>query len=296
MDWDKLKIFHMVSKAGSFTHAGEMLNLSQSAVSRQISSLEESLGVILFHRHARGLVLTEQGEVLYKTTSEIFDKLNSIESRLMDSRDLSDGPLVVTTSEFIGSTWLMPRIKELKEEHPEIQLSIIYDDRVFNLGLREADVAIRLVNPNTPDLIQRNIAQVNMHICASKKYLDKHGRPSKLKDLRKYTLVGYPHNCPIPFQGANYVFEMAEINIDTDYNLLMVNSLYNIYTTIKEGLGIAALPNYLIENDPDIEIILPEYDSPKTDMYFLYPQERRNSKKITIFRDFLIKNSSETSF
>ncbi|MBU0858812.1 MAG: LysR family transcriptional regulator, partial [Alphaproteobacteria bacterium] len=88
MDWDKLRIFHAVAEAGSFTHAGEALNLSQSAVSRQISTLEESLGVSLFHRHARGLLLTEQGELLQKAAKDIFGKLSMIEGQLVDSRQL----------------------------------------------------------------------------------------------------------------------------------------------------------------------------------------------------------------
>src|SRR5579875_248335 len=84
MDWDKLRVFHAVAEAGSFTHAGEVLNLSQSAVSRQISALEESLNVPLFHRHARGLILTEQGELLFRTVQDVMLKLDAVRSHLTD--------------------------------------------------------------------------------------------------------------------------------------------------------------------------------------------------------------------
>jgi DNA-binding transcriptional LysR family regulator len=136
MDWDKLRIFHAVAEAGSFTHAGESLNLSQSAVSRQISSLEESLGVTLFHRHARGLLLTEQGELLHKTAREIFGQLSMIEGQISDSKQLPEGPMRITVAEFIGSTWLAPRLGKLREEHPDIQLTVLLDDRILNLGMR----------------------------------------------------------------------------------------------------------------------------------------------------------------
>src|SRR6202008_4460833 len=96
MDWDKLRIFHAVAEAGSFTHAGETLNLSQSAVSRQISSLEESMGITLFHRHARGLLLTEQGELLHRTARDIFGKLSMIEGQILDSKQLPEGPMRIT--------------------------------------------------------------------------------------------------------------------------------------------------------------------------------------------------------
>ena len=110
MDWDKLRVFHAVGEAGSFTPAGEALNLSQSAVSRQIGALEESLGVPLFHRHARGLILTEQGELLYQTTRDVFSKLTSVQSMLSESTEKPTGPLRITTTMAFGSIWLTPRI------------------------------------------------------------------------------------------------------------------------------------------------------------------------------------------
>ena len=103
MDWDKLRVFHAVAEAGSFTHAGEALNLSQSAVSRQISALEESLSVPLFHRHARGLILTEQGELLFRTARDVFSKLSMTEAMLTESREHPKGPLKVTTTVAFGS-------------------------------------------------------------------------------------------------------------------------------------------------------------------------------------------------
>ena len=150
MDWDKLRIFYAVAEAGSFTHAGETLNLSQSAVSRQISTLEESIGVTLFHRHARGLILTEEGELLHKTAGEIFGKLAMIEGQLADSRQLPEGPLRITVAEFIGSTWLAPKLAQLREQHPDILLTMLLDDRILNLSMREADAAIRLYKPEQP--------------------------------------------------------------------------------------------------------------------------------------------------
>ena len=121
MDWDKLRVFHAVAEAGSFTHAGDTLNLSQSAVSRQISALEETLAVPLFHRHARGLILTEQGEQLNRTVREVFAKLAMTEALLAESRDKAAGRLKVTTTVGFGSNWLAPRIMPFLEAHPEVR-------------------------------------------------------------------------------------------------------------------------------------------------------------------------------
>ena len=134
MDWDRLRIFHDVADAGSFTHAGATLNLSQSAVSRQVSALEDSLSIKLFHRHARGLILTEQGELLYQTVKDVFHKLAVVESQLSETRESPSGPLKVTTTVSFGSTWLTPRIKEFVETYPEVDFHLILTDTELDLG------------------------------------------------------------------------------------------------------------------------------------------------------------------
>ena len=149
MDWDKLRIFHMVAKAGSFTHAGATLNLSQSAVSRHISSFEEDLGITLFHRHARGLILTEQGELLFNTTSEIFAKMVMIEGQLSDARDSADGPLTLTMAEFLASSWLSELLPTFTKSNPEILLNF-EDTKIFPTATVEVNIMVtKKENTNT---------------------------------------------------------------------------------------------------------------------------------------------------
>lgn len=297
MDWDKLRIFYTVAEAGSFTHAGETLNLSQSAVSRQISTLEESIGITLFHRHARGLILTEEGELLHKTAAEIFGKLAMIEGQLADSKHLPEGPLRITVAEFIGSTWLAPKLARLRAEHPDIQLTMLLDDRILNLGMREADAAIRLYKPEQPDLVQRQLTSIHFHICASKDYLKKNGSPKTVKDLKNHTLIGYPENVPAPFADPNWLFRMAEIDSETvGAKTIMMNSMAGIFEAVKAGAGIAALPDYMIAENKDVTAILENATRAPVDVYFVYPEERRHSKRIGIFKDFLLKTVSETKF
>ncbi len=296
MDWDKLRIFHAVAEAGSFTHAGETLNLSQSAISRQISTLEESLGISLFHRHARGLLLTEQGELLQKAARDIFGKMSMIEGRLLDSKQLPEGPLRITTTEFIGSTWLAPRLNDLREKHPDVQLTLLLDDRILNLGMREADAAIRLYKPEHPDLIQRQLTTINFHIYGSKAYLEKHGMPEDIKDLKNHTLIAYPENVPVPFSDPNWLFRLAGLDPEDNYNLLMMNSMYAIHRAVEGGTGLATLPDYLAEDNKNIQMVLPQAQPDGVDMYFVYPEERRHSQRIAIFRDFLLKHIEKTSF
>ena len=290
MDWDKLRIFHAVAEAGSFTHAGEVLNLSQSAISRQVSTLEDSLGVTLFHRHARGLILTEQGDLLFQTTQAVNTQLTGVEGQLMDSQQLPDGPLKITTAEFIGSTWLAPKMPMMRERYPNIQISILVDDQVLDLSMREADAAIRLQKPEQDDLIQRHLTTIRFRICGSKAYFAKHGRPETKKDLKAHTLIGYPEHATEPFTEPNWIFRLAGLKPERDNNLLMMNSMYAIHRAVESGAGIAALPDYLIQESEQLEVILPDIERPPVDMYFVYPEERKQSKRIKIFRDFLLEN------
>src|SRR5467141_1085562 len=189
MDWDKLKVFHAAAEAGSFTHAGEQLGLSQSAVSRQVSALEQELTVSLFHRHARGLILTEQGELLYRTAHEVFMKLESARAKLTDSRERPNGDLKITTTIGIGVHWLTPRLGEFSELYPDIRITLLTTDEELDLGMREADVAIRLRQPTQPDLIRRKLFSVHFHAYASPEYLKRFGTPRSFDELDSHRII-----------------------------------------------------------------------------------------------------------
>tara|TARA_Y100000739_G_scaffold141838_1_gene122301 strand:- start:9 stop:908 length:900 start_codon:yes stop_codon:yes gene_type:complete len=297
MDWDKLRIFHAVAEAGSFTHAGETLNLSQSAVSRQVSSLEQSLKITLFHRHARGLILTEQGEELYKTAHEIYHQVIMTEAKLSDSKDRPQGPLTVTTTVGFGSVWLTPRIKEFVELYPEIDLNIIlvYDD--LDLSMREADVAIRLTAPRQPDLIQRHLMDIEYGIYASPEYLKIHGMPQTAQDLDKHKIVTFGQEVGDQtdlLPALNFLMEAGrESGLPRD-PILKVNNIYGIFRAVRSGVGIGALPEYLIEDSSSLVRVLPEMLNPGTHVYFVYPEELKQSARIAVFRDFLLRKIVES--
>ncbi|PCI56140.1 MAG: LysR family transcriptional regulator [Alphaproteobacteria bacterium] len=298
MDWDKLRVFKAVAEAGSFTHAGDELNLSQSAISRQISSLENSLGLPLFHRHARGLILTEQGDMLLQTTNDVFNRLQQVETRLSDSRMLPEGPLTITTVEFIASTWLAPQIGKFHQAFPDIQVTMLLDDRVFDLGKREADVALRLQPAGNSDLIEKHLTTINFALCTSKRYLEQHDKPKTLEDLKNHVMIAYPPNTQTPFLKPNWAFNRFDIEVQNNPKILLINSMHARYAAIKSGIGIAALPRYIVRQDDDLEILFPDLDIPSVDLYFVYPQERRNSKRITVLKDFLfeyIKNVEQNT-
>ncbi|KIL97245.1 Transcriptional regulator LysR family [Paramagnetospirillum magnetotacticum MS-1] len=297
MDWDKLRVFHAVAEAGSFTHAGEVLNLSQSAVSRQISALEESLNLPLFHRHARGLILTEQGELLYKTARDVFSKLAMTEALLTESRERAQGPLKITTTVAFGSLWLTPRIKDFLDAYPEISVTMVLFDGELDLAMREADVAIRMMPPRQPDLIQRHLLSMNYAVFASPAYIEKYGMPKSADDLDNHRIIVYGDDTRVsaPVSNVNWLLEAGASPDRPRKPVLEVNNIYGIYRAVKSGLGIAAMPEYLRGEAEALVHILPELKGPKVEAYFVYPEELRHSKRITVFRDFLLSKIAETA-
>jgi DNA-binding transcriptional LysR family regulator len=287
MDWDKLRVFHAVAEAGSFTHAGDTLNLSQSAVSRQISALEEALQVPLFHRHARGLILTEQGESLNRTVREVFAKLAMTEALLTESKERPAGRLKVTTTVAFGSSWLAPRLHSFLDQYPEVTMQLLLDDTDLDLAMREADVAIRMHTPKQPDLVQRHLTAIEWHVCASAEYLRKHGTPKTVEELDAHKLILFgDHHAPVA--DINWLAEAGRRPGAPRKALLEVNSLRGMLHAVKSGLGIAAVPDYMHAETDGLVRILADVKAPKVDVYFVYPEELRNSKRVAVFRDFLL--------
>jgi DNA-binding transcriptional LysR family regulator len=293
MDWDKLRVFFAVAEAGSFTHAGEVLNLSQSAVSRQVSALEESLEVPLFHRHARGLVLTEQGDILYRTAREILQKLNIAEARISESRERPKGPLKITTTIAFGSIWLAPRLKEFLEDYPDIDVSLMLSDNELDLSMREADLAIRMMPPTQSDLVQRRLMTLHYHLFAAPEYLEKHGTPEKPEDLDDHRLIVFGEEFRPPVPTLNWLLEVGTRGDGKRKAFLRVNSTYAIFRAVQSGIGIGALPHYLSQETTNLVPILPELEGPDVDVYFVYPEEMRHSNRIAVFREFIVRKVGE---
>jgi len=295
MDWDKLRVFHAVAEAGSFTHAGELLNLSQSAVSRQISALEESLNLPLFHRHARGLILTEQGELLYQTARDVFSRLAMTEALLTESRERAQGPLKITTTVAFGSLWLTPRIKDFLDSFPDITVTMVLFDGELDLAMREADIAIRMMPPRQPDLVQRHLLKMNYNVYAAPEYLKRHGMPTSAEDLDNHHIITYGDDQRIspPVADINWMLGIGADPARPRKPVLEINNIYGIYRAVRSGLGIAALPDYMSTETDNLVHVLPELRGPKLETYFVYPEELRHSKRITVFRDFLLHKIQE---
>jgi len=292
IDWDRVRIFHTVAEAGSFTRAADRLGLSQSAISRQISALEEDLGAPLFHRHARGLVLTEQGDILLDSAREVARRMAAAQSALKESRDIPAGHLRISTTIGIGTVWLPTHLPEFLERYPDITVSLLVSDGELDLSMRAADVAVRLHRPTQSDLIQRRLITFHTHIYGATHYLDRHGRPASAQDLDRHRLVAYGPEAQPPINALNWIQHAGREDDDQNgprRTNVTCNNVYGMLRAVESGAGLASLPDYLAAASKRLERVLSDLDGPSFTAYFVYPEELRSSKRVAVFRDFLLE-------
>ena len=293
LDWDKLRVFHAVAEAGSFTRAADTLSLSQSAISRQISSLEAEIGAPLFHRHARGLIPTEQGDLLATAASEMAARIESVRSELTETRERPQGKLRIATTVGFGSGWLTERVDRFLELYPDIKLELTLSNEEIDIAMREADAAIRLRQPQQPDLVQRRLFTVHFHVYASPGYVNRHGAPRTVEELDDHRIVAFGEHVPRYLQSLNHLRSVGRPEGDPREPVLEINSILMIRRAVERGIGLAMLPDYAVGRSSGLVRVLDDLPMPSFDTYFCYPEEMRNAAKINVFRDFLLSNARD---
>lgn len=293
MDWDKLRIFHAAAEAGSFTHAGDQLRMSQSAVSRQVSALERDLNVSLFHRHARGLVLTEQGELLFDTAKVVMNKLQTAETLLSDAKTKPAGELRITCPVGFGTVWVTQRMPEFMELYPDIRVELLLNDDQVDIAMRAADAAIWTREPEQADLIRRKLFTMRVRAYASAQYVRRYGAPQSLHELDNGDHKFVSHS-GIPAYHLSLIQSLETLARDGHEPRIpafRVNSVVAMKYAIRSGLGIGLLPDYLVEEEKDLLPVLSEVVLPTLPIIFVYPEELRASKKVQVLRDFLVSQA-----
>ncbi len=288
LDWDKLRLFHAVASAGSFTEGARRLKLSQPALSRQVIALEESLGAKLFHRHARGLALTNEGEQLRSTTARMADEIERTRSSIEATRNRPTGEIKLTTTVSFGSSWLATQLKDFLDIYPDIRVSLIMGDEERDLSRHEADCAVRFHKPHQADLIQRPLAAIRHRLCASPAYLEQYGEPKTPEDLANHRIIAYGPEAPAYLRTINWALELGQDGAPRE-PALSINSSLGVLQAVEAGAGIAALPSYLIRQSGRLKVLLPEQQGAVFQTYFVYSSELRGSVRVAALRDFLIE-------
>ena len=295
VNWDRLRVFFAVAEAGSFTAAAKTLWLSQPAVSRQISALERELDNTLFHRHHKGLVLTEVGEDVFKTSKNVVAELKKMEERIVDLRGTPEGPLKVTTTVAFGSSWLASRMNRFHDLYPQMRVSLLLvDDHEFDLSKRDADVAIRFSPQMQPFVVQTCLMTIRYHIFACRRYLERKGTPKTASDLLDHDLIVYGNDVQAPIDNINWLLDLAQTQQKEFEPTLTVSNIHGIFHAVRSGMGIAALPLYLAEEEESLVEVLPNCRGPEFDAYLVYMEEMRDSMRLRVLREFLLNEAKTT--
>ena len=267
------------------------LHLSQSAVSRQIRGLEEALGTTLFHRHARGLILTEQGELLFDATRAMSKRLDAAAARIRDSEEEVFGELRVTTTVGFGTLWLAPRLPRLYDRYPELNIDLMMEERVLDLPMREADVAIRMKEPNQADLVRKRLMSIRMGLFASEAYLARRAPPERIEQVGEHRLICQNPSSIQVAAGASLVQHLLSFQAPS---LLLVNNYFGVMQCVLSELGLGVLPDYMALDEPRLKRVLPDVESVEVPVFLAYPEELRSSRRIQAFRDFVVEEVAGT--
>lgn len=288
MNWERLKVFYQVARARSFTNAAAQVNKAQSALSRSIMQLEYELKTQLFTRLPRGLELTQQGKILYKVADKMSFEAESIESLFYEQENMPKGVLRVTTTIALASMWLPQKTPGFLEEYSEIRLVVIGNDDELDLNVREADAAIRPLIPHQTELVQRYLLTFSPKLYASPKYLEKFGEPKKIEDLDNHRLITYNDDHLHPYGNMNWILHAGKKGGRARKSYLRINLGPGLLQMAEQGVGIVAISDqYPSVKSSTLIPVLPEWVGPDTKIYYSYPKQMHNYKRVTVFGDYL---------
>jgi DNA-binding transcriptional LysR family regulator len=294
INWDKFKLFYYVAKAGSVTAAAERLHVSQSALSRSILGLEDQLKMQLFERLPRGLILTKQGESLFKAAEKAFEEFTRAEISMLEKEEEPEGVLKVATTRAIANVWLIYHISAFLSNYPKIRLNIIGNDEELDLKTRQADVSIRPFIEDQPHLVQDYLCTFHLKLYASKDYLKTYGTPKTPQDLDQHKLIVFGDDDIHPYNDINWPLKIGLPAGKKRDPYLCINTSAGMRQAAEAGHGIIALAAEYPGLDNSILVeVLPEVGKPNIPIYYVYPQHLSNSKRIRIFGEYLKKRLND---
>ncbi|MEO1656595.1 MAG: LysR family transcriptional regulator [Pseudomonadota bacterium] len=281
-DWNQVRAFLATAEEGSFSGAARALKTTQPTIGRQISALEDALGVILVERSVRGLPLTEAGRDLLDHVRAMGDAATLI-SMVADgqSQEVS-GEVAITATDLVSASLLPSLLMPLRETAPGIRIQIVSSNDTQNLTRREADIAIRHARPEQPDLIAKHIGDFTAHLYAATSYLDQMGRPETPLEAAGHTFVGNPdpERLLAPLQNQGMPLKAENFAMVSDNGVV-------VWELLKAGYGLSMLPDILCENEPGVEKVLPSLPSPQFPVWLVTHRELKTNRRIRIVFDHL---------
>jgi DNA-binding transcriptional LysR family regulator len=281
-DWNMIRSFVAVAEAGSLSGAARLLSASQPTLGRHIAELESNVGIVLFRRGRKGYELTENGAAFLERAVAMRDSADALTRLAVGREERVAGTVRITASEVVATYVLPPILARLGEAEPGIEVELVASNEVGNLLRRDADIAIRMVEPAQDDIVARKIANLRLVCCAATSYLDRRGRPEMETDLQYHDLVGYDRAGEI-IEG----FAQFGVVVDRHAFRFRTDSQVALWEAVRAGNGIGFAQGSLAMRDPGVEIVLPDLRLPALPMWIAMHHDVRHSPRIRRVADFL---------
>jgi DNA-binding transcriptional LysR family regulator len=293
MKWDRLRLFNIVAQTRNITEASYILHISQSALSRQMKSLENELGVKLFYRNSDGISLTKAGLRLSSSVQILAADINKTHNQLLEDMDVPSGRLNVTATNAFGALWVAPRMSKFKESYPDISVALSLRDSEPRVTNFNSDVEVRMTPSLSQDDVQIKLADCRYKIFASNDYIAKNGFPKTSADLDNHNIISYGEDAqpPIDRHRLNWLLTLGKENKRPRKPILEVSSIYGIAKATEVGMGIASLPDWMEFEMIALTEILSQLKGPEMSISLCFKSELRNDPRIKAFKDFMIKEA-----
>lgn len=289
-DWNQVRAFLATVDEGSLSAAARVLGLTQPTLSRQVAALEDDLGITLFERGPRTMVLTEAGRQLLdhvRAMGEAADRISL--TALGQSQEVSGHVKISTTSAM--ATWHLPKIMEvMRTAAPAVSVEIIASNDISDISRREADIAIRHARPEQSELIAKLVGETKAHLFASKKLLDRNGRPSSLEDLKNFEVIGF--NWKVSLRNA-----LLQYGIDAPVRdpMIITEAGTALLQFVRQGLGISILTKDVLNLFDDLEVLLPDIALIPVPVWLVTHRELHTSRRIRVVYDVLAQELGRIS-
>ena len=287
-DWNQARSFLATVEEGSLSAAASALGLTQPTLGRQVAALEEKLDIVLFERVGRSLVLTQSGVELLDHVRAMYDAANRISLAASGQSQSIEGQVRITASDVMSAHILPSVLKRLRAIAPLVEIDVVAANDIRDLQLREADIAIRHIRPEQPDLIARLVADATANFYASKSYLDLHGRPETVKQLSEHDFIGFGDN-----DGLIEILNPLGLSLTPRNFKLGSESGVVAWEMAKNGLGVIVMSDVVAEAAPGIECVLPDIEPMVFPIWLAAHRELHTSRRIRLVFDLLAEFLTE---
>ncbi|WP_211453189.1 LysR family transcriptional regulator [Collimonas antrihumi] len=285
--WDLYRAFLAVMEEGSLSGGARRLGLTQPTVGRQVEALEQALGVKLFTRSQTGLAATDTALTLRPFAENLRATANALRRASTDASASSHGTVRITVSDVVGVEVLPPILTTLREAHPAIKIELVLSNRTQDLLQRDADIAIRMVQPSQAALIARRVGAIPLGLYAHRRYLEQYGMPASIADLKNHALIGFD-------QETSYIRNMQKRGLPLTrdmFSLFTDNQLAQL-AAIRAGYGIGMCQVALVKRNPELLPVLPQAVTSELETWIVMHEDLRSSERCRIVFDALVSGVS----